>query len=210
MKKTLLFFMSIFFATGFLNAEIESNRYKVTSSIKEFDVCYYKTADMNIIDSKENDDVAITQAFEINKNNIKGELRYSLFTDMGGDPSLLKIQYSMWVMICLNNIAGYEVSSDSVSNFNDHDVKQEFNADFGCTTFIKNPKSDYSKGYKYMMVDFFCRKDQGIVMRAYLFNDMDFIGVDKNGNISSSSPLFSNYHSFKFMEKDKAGHYIEK
>ncbi len=193
-----------------LNAEIVGTRYKITDSEKEFDVIYYQTQDMKVIESEKNDDVNITQSFEIDKNNIKGEVRYSLFTDLGGDANTLKMQYAVWVMVCINNIAGFEVSSDSFSNFNDADVKKEFNGDFGCTTFIQNPKSEYGKGYKYMMAEFFCREGQGLVMRAFLFNNLEFTGMNEDGTISSSSALFSNYYTFEFMDKDESGNFITK
>lgn len=210
MKKIVFVLISLFLMYGYLNAEIAVSRYKITESEKEFDVMYFLTPDMKVIESKENDDVNITQSFEITKNNLRGELRYSLFTDLGGDSVSLEIQYAMWVFMCINNIAGYEVPSSSFSNFNDSDVKNEFNGDFGCTIFIQNPKSQYGNGYNFMMVEFFARKNQGLVMRAFIFNETGFMGINEDGSISESSPLFSNYHTFRFMEKDSAGNFIQK
>ena len=59
-----------------------------------------------------------------------------------------------------------------------------------------------------MMVEFFYKEKQGLVMRTFLFNDIDFIGINANGSISPDSVWFANYHTFKFMEKDKSGNYI--
>lgn len=39
-------------------------------------------------------------------------------------------------------------------------------------------------------------------MRTFLFNDIEFIGINPDESISSDNPLFSNYHTFKFIEKD--------
>jgi len=208
MKKMMLVILGIITFAYSLTAEIVGSRYKITESENEFDIAYYQTPDMTVIDSKVNNDVDITQSFMIRKNNTEGELRYSLFTDTVGNKDDLKIQYAMWVYICANNIAGFDVANNSFSNFNDNDVKNEFNGDFGCTTFIQNPKSDYGDGYKYMMVEFFHKLDQGLVMRVFLFNSIDFLGMDNDGNILSSSPLFTNYHTFKFMEKNEKGDYI--
>ena len=208
MKKYFLFFSLILILSSNCFATIISSRFKITESEKEFDLIYYLTEDMKVIENLDNNDVAITQTFSISKNGKSGELRYSLFTDCGEDDNDLQIQYAMWVFMCINNIAGFEVPSNSISSFNKEDVKKEFNGDFGCTAFIKNPKSEYTNGFKYMMVEFFYKEKQGLVMRTFLFNDIEFIGINSDGSISSDSPLFSNYHTFKFIEKDKSGDYI--
>lgn len=39
-------------------------------------------------------------------------------------------------------------------------------------------------------------------MRTFLFNDIEFIGINSDESIPSDNPLFSNYHPFKFIEKD--------
>lgn len=209
MKKFIFALCGLLIFLQSVSADIFESRFKIAESEKEFDVLYYVTPDMKVIESKDNNDIAITQSFEIKKNTIQGEARYSLFTDLGGDAQSLGMQYAMWVFMCTNNIAGYEVSFDSITSFNDSDVKNEFNGDFGCTTFIKNPLSEYAEGYNFMMVEFFYRAEQGLVMRAFLFNDFEFLGIDETGNILTSSPLFSNYHTFRFMDKDSSGNYIK-
>ncbi|MBP5359623.1 MAG: hypothetical protein J6Y69_10655 [Treponema sp.] len=208
-KSVVITILALFVLTSNCFAKIGASRFKITESEKEFDVIYYVSKDMKSVKNKKNPDVDVTQTFQVKKNKLKGELRYSLFTDCGGDDCDLEIQYAMWVYMCLNNVAGYEVPGDAISSFNDEDVKYEFNGDFGCTAFIQDPKSEYAKGYKYMMVEFFYKKDQGLVMRTFLFNDVAFVGIDEQGMISEDSPLFSNYHSFKFMEKDESGNFIE-
>ena len=189
-------------------ATITGSRFKITESEKEFDVIYYITDDMDILESSPNNDVNVTQAFSISRNGISGEVRYSLFTDTGNDDSDLNLQFSMWVFMCLNNIAGFEVPFNAISSFNNSDVKNEFNGDFGCTVFLQDPQSDYADGFKYMMVEFFYKDRQGIVMRTFLFNDFDFIGIDQNGQLSPDSIWFANYHTFEFMEKDQNGNFF--
>lgn len=199
-RKIILSVVVLFVFCSALHAKIMDSRFKITESEEEFDVIYYMTDDMEVISPKKNDDVAITQAFRVSKDGYEGELRYSLFTDCGGNDDDLKIQYAMWVFICSNNIAGYDLSKDTFSNFNDSDVKTEFNGDFGCTGLIQNPESEYGEGYKYIMVDFFYKKDQGLVMRTFLFNDLGFVGMSE-GKMVENNPWFDNYHSFKFMDK---------
>lgn len=191
-------------------AKIMGARFKPTESEKEFDVLYLVTPDMKAAKVKANKDVHVTQAFKINKNGKKGELRYSLFTDCGdpNDEEDFKVNYALQAITCAFNVVGFEFPAEALTKFNDDDVKNEFNGDLGCTIFIQDPKSEYAKGYKYMTVEFFCKKGQGLVMRSYLFNDIAFVGLNDDGSISPDSPLFTNYYTFKFMEKDADGNYI--
>lgn len=207
-KKVIMAFLICFLVFGNCFAKIKGSRFKITESEKEFDVIYYLTEDMKVLETKQNEDVSVTQTFAISKNNIDAEVRYSLFTDVGEDDSDLKMQYVMQVFMCINNIAGFEVPGSAISSFKDDDVKKEFNGDFGCTAFLQDPESDYAKGYKYMMVEFFCKAKQGIVMRTFLFNDMGFIGINENGQLASDSIWFANYHTFAFMEKDENGNFV--
>jgi len=207
MKKLIVALFCILILSDFIIAEITPSRFKITESENEFDVLYFVTPDMKVIEVQNTNDINTTQSFEILKNNLRGELRYSLFTDLGGESKVLKTQFAIWVFMCINNIAGFEVSGNSISNFNDRDVKNEFNGDFGCTVFIQNPKSEYGEGFQFMMVEFFCRENYGIVMRSFLFNDIKFVGMNPDGSISNTSPLFSNYHTFKYMEKDNNGNF---
>ena len=185
-------FLICFIALGNCFAKIKGSRFKITESEKEFDVIYYLTEDIKFIDNNQNEDVNVTQTFSITRNKINAEVRYSLFTDIGEDDSDLQMQFAMLVFMCINNIAGFEVPGNSISSFNNDDVKKEFNGDFGCTAFLQDPKSDYAKGYKYMMVEFFCKEKQGVVMRTFLFNDLGFIGINENGQLSPDSIWFAN------------------
>lgn len=207
-KKISLMILICFIALGNCFAIIQGSRFKITESEKEFDVLYFLTEDMKVIDNKQNEDINVTQTFSINKNKINAEVRYSLFTDIGEDDSDLQMQFSMLVFMCINNIAGFEVPGNAISSFKNEDVKKEFNGDFGCTAFLQDPKSDYAKDYKYMMVEFFCKEKQGVVMRVFLFNDLAFIGINENGHLSPDSIWFANYHTFEFMEKDAKGNFV--
>lgn len=79
MKKFFLLFTIILVLSSNCFAEIAKSRFKITESENEFDLMYYVTEDMKIIDNLDNNDISITQSFAINKNGKKGELRYSLF-----------------------------------------------------------------------------------------------------------------------------------
>ena len=207
-KKVILIFLICVLSLGNCFAIIKGSRFKITESEQEFDVLYYLTEDMKILENKKNEDLNVNQTFSINKNKLNAEVRYSLFTDIGEDDSDLQMQFAMLVFMCINNIAGYEVSGNEFSSFSDEAVKNEFNGDFGCTAFLEKPDSNFSKGYQYIMVEFFCKKKQGVVMRSFLFNDLAFIGIYENGQYSLDNILAENYHTFKFMEKDDKGNFV--
>ena len=48
--------------------------------------------------------------------------------------------------------------------------------------FFQDPESDYAKDYKYMMVEFFCKENQGVVMRVFLLR------VTYSGGVYSMPP----------------------
>ncbi len=210
MKKFLLLVTFILVLGAECFADIAGSRFKITESVKEFDVMYYLTQDMQIADNPDNNDVGITQTFTINKKGISGEVRYSLFTDCEKDDSDLSLQYAMMVYMCLNNIAGFEVPSSYISVFRNEDVAAEFNGDFGCSVLLQDCISEYADGFKYMMVEFFYKYQQGLVMRTFLFNELDFLGLTVDGSILADGPWYSNYHTFRFMERDSSGKYIVK
>lgn len=195
MKKKFIFALLVLSAM-FCYGEIAKSRFKITESEEEFDVIYYLTEDMQVIPNLSNNDVSVTQSFKLGD----GELRYSLFTDLGGSEDTLQIDYAMWVFMCLSNIAGREVYGNEISSFNNSDVQAEFNGDFGCTSFIVSPSSEYSNGYSYMMVEFFYKKNQGLVMRAFLFNDLSFAGITPDGQMNLDNILNRNYHTFRFLD----------
>jgi hypothetical protein len=99
--------------------------------------------------------------------------------------------FSVFIMPIMLNVSGEEMNNGKVSRFNDGDVKNEFNGDFGTTVFIERPKSEFGGGYRYIMMNFFYKNNQGIVVQSILFNNMNIL---KNSNYDDI------FHSFKFKE----------
>lgn len=202
MKKRILILSTLIFtAVSLCFANIAAPRFKIAESEEEFDVNYYVTENMKILEPVQNEDLDVTQAFMISKNGISAELRYSLFTDTGGSEESFNQQYVALVFTTLSNIYGKPFPLGNIKNFNPEDVKKEFNGDFGCTVTFSDFDSDYGKGYKYMNVCFFYKKNQGLVMRAFLTNDLAFFGINEDGTYFSDNLMAIYFHSFKFMEK---------
>ena len=119
------------------------------------------------------------------------EIRYTFFKQTELDFKDLRAATQVYLFAVIQNVAGAEASIKSISNFNDSDVQNEFNGDFGETVFIQDCKSDYTNDYKYIMLNFYIKENQGIVCQAILFNSQDIFTTDY---------FMSLFHSFRFHE----------
>lgn len=118
----------------------------------------------------------------------KYESRYIMFSETKKIDDI-KQQVGLWSYMVIQNIAGDEAAVRSTTSFNDSDVKKEFNADYGLTSFIQNGTSDFCAGYKYIMLNFFYKKNVGIMCQAILFNDVNFIKTNE---------FMALFHTFKY------------
>ena len=201
MKKIISSFLFLITIASLSFAEIAKSRFKITENIQEFDIKYIFTRDMQQIETQENPDISVFTAFKIKKGNEEGELRYSLFTDINEtDFTNAKMQAYIWSLMCAKNMAGYDFPSNKLTQYGDNDVKGEFNGDYGFNAYITNPKSKYAEDYNYIYADFFYKKGQGLVVRAFLFKDISFVGLNSDGTVREDSALFTNYDSFKFYD----------
>lgn len=210
MKKSLTFAGLLFLVGTLCFAELAANRFEIARSEEEFDLAYFVPDEMSVLKKTDSEDVFVNQAFKFKRGKIKGELRYSLFKDLGGDPATLNYFYSLCVYMYLRNATGYDISLSNCQSYPDDSVKEEFNADFGSTIMISNPKSNFAKGYSMVAFDFFYKEGQGIVIRSFLFNDLKFLGYNESDGSMTQDCMYHDYfHSFRFMDKDENGNYIE-
>jgi hypothetical protein len=153
----------------------------------EFDVDIFQYPHMILIDNPKSEQ--LDSYYTFTDTDMSYQIRYTFFKQTEMDYKNIRAVYSLFILPIIWNVAGYE--EIRVTNFNDNDVKNEFNGDFGSTVFIQEPKSDFGEGFKYIALNFFYKTDQGIVVRSILFNDLNFI----------QNPYFMEiFHSFKFHE----------
>jgi len=133
----------------------------------EFEIEIYQYPHMILIDNPESQQVDTYYTF----TNTDGDyqVRYSFFRQTNRDDPNIRFSYSVMIMMVVWNIAGHE--DVRIVNFDDSDVLEEFNGDFGNTAFIENPVSDFATGFKYIMVNTFYKENQGIVVQSILVND---------------------------------------
>ena len=132
-----------------------------------------------------------TYNYALRDKNGKYEIRYILFkqTEKIPDFEKYKIQVALWSMMVVANITGDENGAEHTSVFKEADVMNEFNADYGFTNFYKNVKTDFSTGYKYLMINFYCKRDLGIMCQTILFNDLSWVKTNE---------FLWLFHSFKY------------
>jgi hypothetical protein len=117
------------------------------------------------------------------------ELRYGLFAQTDYNSVNIHRSFALFIIPIINSAAGFEVDLNEVELYDEQDVADEFNGDIGVSAFISCPPSKFGGGYGYMLLSFFCKINQGIVMQTILFDDIEFAGTSEFEEIS---------HSFSF------------
>jgi hypothetical protein len=154
---------------------------------EEFDVDIFQYPHMILIDNPFSEQLDTYYTFT--NKNLDYQIRYTFFKQTEMDYQNIRMAYGVCILSVIWNVAGYE--EGGITNFNDNAVKDEFNGDFGSTVFIQYPKSDFGKGYKYIMLNFYYKINQGIVVQSILFNNLNFI---------HSENFLDIFHSFRFHE----------
>ncbi|MBO6100581.1 MAG: hypothetical protein J6P07_04525 [Spirochaetaceae bacterium] len=172
-------------------AEIEtfSSHYEPVTSAEEFDVTYFQHESMKISKLRRAGGIPVTQAFTV--DNGLYEERFTLFKDTGSKDKSRKMEYAKVGLEYASKAAGRTLTASDFVPFKDADVEEEFGGDFGHTCFVVDPPSSYAKGYKYMLIEFFCKESQGIVMRTILTDDETVFTEPAENFIYT-------YHSFRF------------
>ena len=182
MKKFIIF-LYIFLIAITVNAEIMD----IPFTPEEFDVDIYEYPYMILIDNPVSEQLDTQYTFTDEESSY--QIRYTFFKQTVEDYKDIRMAYSAFILAVIWNVAGYE--TDDILVFNDNDVEEEFNGDFGCTVFIIDPKSDFGEGFKYIMLNSYYKNNQGIVVQSILFNDLNF---PENENFMDI------FHSFRFHE----------
>lgn len=192
MKKTFFCILFILLSTA-LFAEITdfAVHYELASSPNDFDVTYFKYDFMKENTVKKASDVVTTQSFSVENNRY--EERFTLFADTGTTEETIKMEYMLFALDYAERVSGKTLHASDFTAFKESDVADEFNGDFGHMCFVVKPTSTYARGYRYLLLEFFCKKNQGIVMRTILTNDKT-VFTEPTNNFTFA------YHAFKFKE----------
>lgn len=163
---------------------------------KDIDVTYLETDNLKPAYLSKKMEDYFDKSFKC-KNN-KYEIRYTTFGyEEGFKPGdNIDVSFTVFTQTLLWDIAGDEDKIRATQKFNDSDVKYEFNGDRGITCFIDGG-SQMTKGYTYAMVNFFFKKNIGIVAQVILFNDVKDV---------QSTNYAHDFHSFRFNNDNNVPH----
>ena len=183
MKKIMPVILTVFVGASVIAAGI-------SFSHEPFDVEIIRHSHMVSVSNKKFPELKVDHSFTDAKKTY--QLRYSLFKqieDVNSRVTDIRMLYSAFALSVVLNVTADTTNEGNARPFNDNDVKKDFNGDFGTTVLIEKPKSEFAKGYQYMMINFYCKENYGLVVQSILFNDMSFL---RNEN------LLEIFYSFKF------------
>jgi len=183
-SKTILLFIAFFAAAVFPGAQTQDLPFVIGG---EFDVEVFQYPHMILIDTPASDSFGTACTFIDSSGNY--ELRYGLFAQTEYDVPNIRRSFALFIIPVINSAAGFEVDLNEVELYDEQDVADEFNGDIGVSVFIPAPPSRFGGGYEFMLLSFFCKINQGIVMQTILFDDIRFAGTSEFEEIS---------HSFSF------------
>jgi hypothetical protein len=93
----------------------------------------------------------------------------------------------------LAGIAREDLCYSQVRELPAESVRVEFGADYGLTALIKGGNCDFSRGFRYVVVNVLYRKEAGLVVVYLLYNDRSDLGMD--------GPAFAAaYYCFRFAD----------
>ena len=181
-KKTPFFI--IFFAAALsLGAQTQDLPFVIGGDV---DVEIFQYPHMVLIDTPA-DSFGTVCTFADSSGNY--ELRYGLFAQTDYNSANIHRSFALFIIPIINSAAGFEVDLNEVELYDEQDVADEFNGDIGVSAFIPFPPSKFGGGYGYMLLSFFYKINQGIVMQTILFDDIEFAGTSEFEEI---------FHSFSF------------
>ena len=179
--------MSFVFLFAFMSVFVMAEIAGIPFAPEEFDVDIFQYPHMLLIDNPQSEQLDTYYTFT--NSDLNYQIRYSFFKQTEMNYQNIRLAFGFFVFPVIWNVAGYEEMG--ISNFNDGDVENEFYGDFGSTTFIQNPKSDFGDGYKFILMNFYYKINQGIVVQSILFNDLGFI---------QNEDFMDIFHSFRFHD----------
>jgi len=99
----------------------------------------------------------------------------------------------MFTVLLLMCIAREDIYLGRMVELPEQSVKREFGADHGLTALLKGGSSEFSRGYRHVVVNSFYKKDRGIVNVYFLYDGPEDLDMD-------SFEYARAYYCFRFEE----------
>jgi hypothetical protein len=84
----------------------------------------------------------------------------------------------MFTVLLLMCIAHEDIYFGRMVELPEESVRREFGADHGLSALLKGGASDFSRGYRYVVVNSFYKKGSGIVNVYFLYDDAEELDMD--------------------------------
>ena len=143
---------------------------------------------------------AIACAYDLFYGGSKGELRYCFYSDPSINAANAKVSVQDFAKKHAAKLSGISPATIKTRALKDSDVKNEFNGDFAYSIFLKDVSCPFAGDWTNMSVDYFFKKDSGLVVRIFLFSDMSFMGLLPDRSFFRENAFANYYHSFKFAQ----------
>jgi hypothetical protein len=84
----------------------------------------------------------------------------------------------MFTVLVLMCIAQEDIYCGRMVELPEESVQREFGADHGVSALLKGGSSEFSRGYRYVVVNSFYKKDRGVVNVYFLYDDPEDLDMD--------------------------------
>jgi len=84
----------------------------------------------------------------------------------------------MFTVLVLMCIAREDIYFGRMIELPEHSVRKEFGADHGLTALLKGGSSEFSRGYRHVVVNSFYRSDRGVVNVYFLYDHPSDLDMD--------------------------------
>lgn len=191
-KAAKLLFLFAFCLLFEANAQVipYGAHFRPPTILDDFSINYLPCREMaQVFPARKGAELPVHRAYIAEKG--KYEVWYTLFADTGNSGKNSAAEYAFYMLNCASLVAGRNITMAEMTAFNAADLKKIFGADAGHSCFLQMPHSAYAKGFAYVQLQFFYKQGEGIVMRAFLTNDLKTLTTPAKSYKSA-------FNSFKF------------
>ena len=193
-KIKIFFSLFLFIFCVFTNANAQvipyGANFRPVSVLDKFSIKYLPSKEMSqVFPNKKGAELPVHRTYIVEKG--KYEIWYTLFAEIKKTEKPNMAEFLFYMLNCASLVAGRNILMSEMTVLNEQDLKETFNADFGCFCFLQMPNSAYAKGFAYVQLQFFYKIGKGFVMRAFLTNNLKTLTIPAKSYKNA-------FNSFKF------------
>lgn len=183
-KKNISFVFFIFFALCGFSKSVAQNSSETPFLLGYMDTNDYVIGVSSWVEKEMGENSSLPYFFAVKDKLNRFEIRYSTFVEnkkfFANVPLNSKKfldSFKSFALEIAQKMSQNDFAVKSIDSFSDKDVAFEFNADKGISVFVMNAPGDFCRGYKYIMMNFFYKKNVGVMCQSILYNDLTAIST---------------------------------